>query len=96
MLQFRDEPVGDAQILRGSTLREMQRIHWLEPNWQAGWGLGFRIERAKDKTYIGHGGGYWATVLSFVCALKTKRPLSCSPTAMTGIQACIQKRFMSG
>ncbi len=57
MLQFRDEPVGDAQILRGSTLREMQRIHWLEPNWQAGWGLGFRIERAKDKTYIGHGGG---------------------------------------
>jgi CubicO group peptidase (beta-lactamase class C family) len=56
MFQFRDEPVDGAQILRGSTLREMQRIHWLEPNWQAGWGLGFRIQRLKGKTYIGHGG----------------------------------------
>ena len=28
MLQFRDRPVGGDQILRGSTLREMQRVHW--------------------------------------------------------------------
>ncbi len=56
MLQFRDGPVGGAQILRGSTLREMRRVHWLEPDWQAGWGLGFRIIRLGDKTYIGHGG----------------------------------------
>ena len=56
MLQFRDDQAGDTQILRGSTLREMQRIHWLEPNWEAGWGLGFRIQRLKGKTYIGHGG----------------------------------------
>lgn len=56
MLQLRDEPVGDTQILRGSTLREMQRIHWLQPDWQAGWGLGFYIWRKQDKTYVGHGG----------------------------------------
>jgi CubicO group peptidase (beta-lactamase class C family) len=56
MLQLRDGPAGGAQILRGSTLREMQRIHWLEPDWQAGWGLGFRIQRAGGKTYFGHGG----------------------------------------
>jgi CubicO group peptidase (beta-lactamase class C family) len=56
MLQFRDGPAGGAQILRGSTLREMQRVHWLEPDWEAGWGLGFRITRAKGKTYVGHGG----------------------------------------
>jgi D-alanyl-D-alanine carboxypeptidase len=56
MLQFRDGPVGGAQILRGSTLREMQRVHWLEPDWEAGWGLGFRIMRSKGKTYVGHGG----------------------------------------
>jgi CubicO group peptidase (beta-lactamase class C family) len=31
MLQLRDGPAGGAQILRGSTLREMQRVHWLEP-----------------------------------------------------------------
>jgi CubicO group peptidase (beta-lactamase class C family) len=56
MLQFRDGPVGGAQILRGSTLREMQRVHWLEPDWEAGWGLGFRIVRTRGKTYVGHGG----------------------------------------
>ena len=56
MLQLRDGPAGGAQILRGSTLREMQRVHWLEPDWEAGWGLGFRIARAKGKTYVGHGG----------------------------------------
>jgi len=56
MLQFRDGPAGGAQILKGSTLREMQRVHWLEPDWQAGWGLGFRITRQNGKTYIGHGG----------------------------------------
>ena len=56
MLQFRDGPAGGAQILRGSTLREMQRVHWLEPDWEAGWGLGFRIVRTRGKTYVGHGG----------------------------------------
>jgi CubicO group peptidase (beta-lactamase class C family) len=56
MLQFRDGPAGGAQILRGSTLHEMQRVHWLEPDWEAGWGLGFRIMRLKGKTYVGHGG----------------------------------------
>ena len=54
MLQFRDG--GDAQILRGSTLREMQRVHWLEPDWTAGWGLGFRVSRVNGRTLVGHGG----------------------------------------
>ena len=56
MLQFRDGPAGGAQVLRGSTLREMQRVHWIEPDWQAGWGLGFHIYRAHDRTLVGHGG----------------------------------------
>ncbi len=66
MLQFRDGPAGGAQILRGSTLREMQRVHWLEPSWQAGWGLGFRILRSGERTLIGHGGalrGYRTQIL---------------------------------
>ena len=56
MLQFRGGPAGGAQILCGSTLAEMHRVHWLEPTWQAGWGLGFRIVRIGDQTYTGHGG----------------------------------------
>ena len=47
---------GGAQILKSSTLREMQRPHWVEPDWAAGWGLGFRIQRQNGKTYVGHGG----------------------------------------
>ena len=56
MLQFREGAAGGAQILKSSTLREMQRPHWVEPDWTAGWGLGFRILRQNDKTYVGHGG----------------------------------------
>jgi len=56
MLQFREGAAGGAQILKSSTLREMQRPHWVEPDWAAGWGLGFRILRQNDKTYVGHGG----------------------------------------
>jgi CubicO group peptidase (beta-lactamase class C family) len=56
MLQFREGPAGGAPILRSSTLREMQRPHWVEPDWAAGWGLGFRIIRQNGKTFVGHGG----------------------------------------
>ena len=55
-LQLRDRPAGGAQILSGSTLREMQRVHWLDPNWTQGWGLGFKVIRRQDVTYIGHSG----------------------------------------
>lgn len=53
MLQFRDD---GAPVLRGSTLREMQRVHWLDPEWQMGWGLGFQILRIQNRTLVGHGG----------------------------------------
>ena len=56
MLQLRGGPAGGAQILSGRTLAEMHRVHWLEPDWQAGWGLGFRVLRVRDKTLVGHGG----------------------------------------
>ena len=56
MLQFRDGPAGGQQILRGNTLREMQRVHCLDHDSQGGWGLGFRIMQSKGKTYVGHGG----------------------------------------
>jgi CubicO group peptidase (beta-lactamase class C family) len=56
MFHLGEGTVGGQRILRQSTLQEMQRIHWLEPGWQAGWGLGFRIQRQGNKTTIGHGG----------------------------------------
>jgi CubicO group peptidase (beta-lactamase class C family) len=54
MLQFRDHE--EDPVLTGETLREMHRVHWLDPDWKLGWGLGFNIQRINGKTYIGHGG----------------------------------------
>ena len=54
-----------ASILRPSTLREMHRVHWIDPELSASegsrWGLGFGIYRGDDpqtegRTYVGHGG----------------------------------------
>ena len=55
-LQFRDGNVAGNQVLKGTTLREMQRVHWLQPGWKSGWGLGFSIWHRDAKTFIGHGG----------------------------------------
>ena len=55
-LQFRDGPAKGDQLLRGSTVREMQRVHWLDPSWEHGWGLGFKVIRQGNATYVGHGG----------------------------------------
>jgi len=55
-LQFRDGPRRASQVLKGSTLREMHRLHWLEPSWRRGWGLGFHVWRLGERTLAGHGG----------------------------------------
>ncbi len=56
--QFRRGPRGGAQIVSTGSLREMHRVRSVEENWTAGTGLGFDISRTKDRTYVGHGGGY--------------------------------------
>ena len=43
-------------MLKATTLREMQRIHWAEPDFEMLWGLGFHIWRSGDKTFVGHDG----------------------------------------
>jgi len=46
-----------GEILAKNTLAEMHRVHWLNPDWELKWGLGFATWRADDRTYVGHGGG---------------------------------------
>ncbi len=55
-LQLREGPKGGAQILTGSTLREMHRVHWLDADWSSGRGLGFGVWRQGERTLVGHGG----------------------------------------
>jgi len=63
--QFRLE--GDAkEVLRAHTLREMQRVHYVDPEWETFWGLGFSISRNEGRTFVGHGGscpGYRSQLL---------------------------------
>lgn len=47
---------GGTNVIRASTLREMQRPQYTDPDWQTTFGLGFSVWRAKDKTFIGHVG----------------------------------------
>ena len=55
-LQFQYDSGGDSQILKGSTLREMHRVHWLKPDWKSAYGLGFSVDRKGDRVWVGHGG----------------------------------------
>lgn len=55
-LQFREGEAGGAQILRSSTVREMQRLHFVYPSFAGGMGLGFRVAPRDGKTAVSHGG----------------------------------------
>jgi CubicO group peptidase (beta-lactamase class C family) len=57
MWQFSLLSEGGNEVLRASTLREMHRVQWVDPDWKTTWGLGFEVSRVKDRTFVGHGGG---------------------------------------
>jgi CubicO group peptidase (beta-lactamase class C family) len=64
--QFRLLAKGGSEILKATTLREMQRVHWVEPDFQTTWGLGFVVWRNDSKIFVGHGGscpGYRTALL---------------------------------
>lgn len=54
--QFRLLAKGGYEVLKASTLREMQRVQWMDPDWKTSWGLGFVVSRRDNKTQVGHGG----------------------------------------
>jgi CubicO group peptidase (beta-lactamase class C family) len=56
--EFRRGPRGGDQIVSSGSWREMLRVRSVEENWTSGTGLGFDVKRVKDRTYVGHGGGY--------------------------------------
>jgi len=54
--QLRLLNTGKTDILKANTLREMQRVHWLTPDWKSARGLGFGIYKNDDVTFVGHQG----------------------------------------
>jgi CubicO group peptidase (beta-lactamase class C family) len=57
MWQFRLLAGDGSEVLRASTLREMHRVQWVDPDWKTTRGLGFAVTRDRDRTFVGHGGG---------------------------------------
>lgn len=64
--QLRLRDTTTTEILRPATLKDMQRVHWIDPDWNTSWGLGFSVYKGSDnKTWVGHGGscpGYRSTL----------------------------------
>ncbi|MBL8983389.1 MAG: beta-lactamase family protein [Gemmatimonadetes bacterium] len=54
--QFRALRNPKDPILGANTLREMQRVHWTDPDFTTTYGLGFSVWRSDNKTFTGHGG----------------------------------------
>lgn len=55
--QFRTlDGKGDG-LLKAFSLREMQRVHWVDADFEMTWGLGFSVRRDGDRTFARHGGG---------------------------------------
>jgi CubicO group peptidase (beta-lactamase class C family) len=54
--QFRVRAGGDDPVLSTNTLKEMQRVHWIDWDWDTSWGLAFGIYRSGNRTLTGHGG----------------------------------------
>ena len=63
---------GKKEILRPSTLKEMQRVQWLDPNWKAARGLGFNVYQQDGTTYVGHGGSCPGYATSLILCPKNK------------------------
>lgn len=54
--QFRLLRTESEEVLKASTLREMQRVQFTDPTWKVTRGLGFGVTRRGEQTYVGHGG----------------------------------------
>lgn len=54
--QFKALSGGGQDVLKLSSLREMQRVHFTDPDGELTWGLGFAVWRVAGKTFVGHGG----------------------------------------
>lgn len=54
--QLRLLEADSSEILKPSTLQKMHNVHWVDPDWDVHWGLGFVVWRSDDETFVGHGG----------------------------------------
>lgn len=55
--QFRLMDSSITEILKPSTLKYMQNVHWTDQDWKTNWGLGFSVRKGSGgEKIVGHGG----------------------------------------
>jgi CubicO group peptidase (beta-lactamase class C family) len=91
-LQFRGGPAGGDQILQGSTLREMQRVHWVYDSFSGGRGLGFYVSHRDGKNFVGHGGSIGAHVSHFLTVPGEKIAVIVAINADNGSPATVARQ----
>lgn len=96
MLQLRGAAAGGAQILSGRTLGEMHRVHWLEPEWQAGGGSASACSGSAERPSSATGAGCEAFAVSSASVRPTRSPSWCSSMPMTATCGNTSTRPSSG
>jgi D-alanyl-D-alanine carboxypeptidase len=92
MLEGRNVP---GQILKGSTLREMHRVQWVQPGWRSGYGLGFSVRKLDDRVVYGHGGWVGGNKSQISISPKEKVAVIVAINADDGVPAFYADRAMS-
>jgi CubicO group peptidase (beta-lactamase class C family) len=70
---FRLHENGGEEVLKATTLRNMQRVHWVGADFdEPAWGLAYATRRYDGKTVWGHGGYCPGARTEFVMRLPTK------------------------
>jgi CubicO group peptidase (beta-lactamase class C family) len=72
--QFRLLKDGGRELLKVSTLREMQRVQWTDPDGKNTWGLGFAVSRDGAHTVVSHAG--WCPGYRSAIALMPQQQLA--------------------
>ncbi len=63
---------GENELIQPSSLREMQRVQYIDPDFETTWGLGFSVRKEGDRVYARHGGGCPGFYTEFRIEPKTK------------------------
>ncbi len=70
--QFRTLDGEANAVLAPNTLREMHRVHWVDPDWKTTWGIGFVVTEQNGTSVVGHGGGCPGYITQFALVPKYK------------------------
>jgi CubicO group peptidase (beta-lactamase class C family) len=64
--QLRVAKSGKTDLLSAATLRDMQRVHYISPDWEMTRGLGYGVYRVDGNSFVGHSGecpGYFTAMI---------------------------------